>query len=38
MGLIIHWRRMKYGTDKRDSERYMGFLFFCVCSAKKTED
>lgn len=38
MGLIIRWKRMKYGTGKRDPERYMGFLLFCVCSAKKTEE
>lgn len=38
MGRIIRLKRTRYGTDKRDPERYMGFLFFCVCSAKKTED
>ena len=28
MGRISHWRRMKYGAGKRDSERYIGFCSF----------
>ena len=37
MGRIIRWKRMRYGTGERDTERYMGFLLVCVCSAKKTK-
>lgn len=33
MGLIIRWKRMRYGTGERDTERYMGFLLVCVCAA-----
>ena len=34
---IIRWKRMKYGTGEIDTERCMGFLLFCVCSAEKTK-
>ena len=33
MGLIIHWKRMKYGTGKRDPERYMAVLFIHLLAA-----
>ena len=37
MDPIIRWKRMKYGTGKRDPERYMGFLLICVCAAMETQ-
>lgn len=33
MDRIIPWKRMRYGTGERDTERYMGFLLVCVCAA-----
>lgn len=33
MGRMRLWRRMRYGTGERDTERYMGFLLVCVCAA-----
>lgn len=33
MDPIIRWKRMRYGTGERDTERYMGFLLVCVCAA-----
>lgn len=35
MGRIVRWKRMRYGTDKRAPERYMGFLLVCVCAVKR---
>ena len=32
MDPIIRWKRMKYGTDKRDLKRYLGFLLVCFCA------
>ena len=32
MARIIRWETMKYGTGKRDPERYMGFLLVCFCA------
>lgn len=33
MGLIIRWKRTRYGTGERDTERNMGLLLVCVCAA-----
>jgi len=33
MDPIIRWKRTRYGTGERDTERYMGFLLVCVCAA-----
>ena len=37
MARIGRWRRMKYGTGERDTERYMGFLLVFVCAAKTSQ-
>lgn len=37
MGGVGRWKMMKYGTDKRDTERDLGFMLFCICSAEQTK-